>query len=164
MNIRHLFLATALILASGGAEAQPARSRENWIGAWGFAVVPPPPGIAMPVTAPALVPLAPAPAAATPAAPLVENPGGVPIATLTNDPSNLTIRQLARVSAAGKRIRLRFTNESGSDVLNLGAVHVGLAGPDGSVVAGSDRVVTFDGMRAVAIPAGAPLISDPVDL
>lgn len=164
MSIRHLFLATALILATGAAEAQPARPRENWIGAWGFAVVPPPPGIAMPVTAPALVPLAPTPAPATPPTPLVENPGGVPIATLTSDPSNLTIRQLARVSAAGKRIRLRFTNEGGSDVLNLGAVHVGIAGPDGSVVAGSDRTVTFEGMRAVAIPAGAPLISDPVDL
>jgi lysophospholipase L1-like esterase len=118
----------------------------------------------MPVTAPALVPLAPAPAPATPAAPLVENPGGVPIATLTSDPSNLTIRQLARVSAAGRRIRLRFTNEGGSDVLSLGAVHVGIAGPDGSVIAGSDRAVTFNGLSAIAIPAGAPLISDPVDL
>jgi lysophospholipase L1-like esterase len=163
MKIRHFLRAAALILATAAA-AQAAPARESWIGAWGFAVVPPPPGIAMPVTPPVLVPLAAAPAAATPAAPLVENPGNVPIATLTSDPSNLTIRQLVRVSAAGKRIRLRFTNEGGSDVLPLGAVHVGLAGADGSVIAGSDRIVTFDGLRAVAIPAGAPLFSDPVDL
>lgn len=164
MSIRHLFVAAALILAAGSATAQPARSRDNWIGAWGFAVVPPPPGMAMPVTPPAQVPLAPPLAPPTPPTLLVENPGNVPVAFMTSDPSNVTIRQLARVSAAGKRIRLRFTNEGGSDVLPLGAVHVGLAGPDGSVMAGSDRVVTFDGLRTVSIPAGAPLISDPVDL
>ena len=166
MRIRHfaapLAWAAVLILAVP-ASAQPAK-KDNWIGAWGFAVVPPPPGIAMPVTAPAIVPLAPWPEAAAALPSLVENPGNVPIATLGSDPSNVTIRQLARVSAAGKRIRLRFTNEGGSDVLSLGAVHVGLAGPDGSVVPGSDRIVNFDGRRAVTIPAGAPLLSDPIDL
>ena len=47
----------------------------------------------------------------------------------------------------------------------IGAVRVGLAGPDGSIVAGSDRPVTFDGRTGgVIIPAGAPFYSDPVDL
>lgn len=166
MRIRHFaapFIWAAALILAVPASAQPAK-KDNWIGAWGFAVVPPPPGIATPVTAPAIVPLAPWPEAAAALPPLVENPGNVPIATLGSDPSNVTIRQLARVSAAGKRIRLRFTNEGGSDVLSLGAVHVGLAGPDGSVVPGSDRIVTFDGRRAVTIPAGAPLLTDPVDL
>ena len=158
--------AAALILAMPAipsALAAPAQ-KESWIGAWGFSVVPPPPGIAMPATAPALVPLAPPPESAAAQPPLVENPGSVPVATLASDPSNVTIRQLARVSAAGKRIRLRFTNEGGSDVLNLGAVHVGLAGPDGAVLPGSDRTVTFDGRPAIAIPAGAPLLTDAIDL
>lgn len=161
MTIRQSILATALILAAGAGSAS---ARENWVGAWGFAVVPPPPGIAMPVPPPALVPLAALPAGPTPPPMLVENPGNVPIALLSSDPANVTIRQLVRVSASGNRIRLRFTNEGGSDVLPLGAVHVGLAGPDGSILPGSDRIVTFDGMRAVTIPAGAPLLSDPVDL
>jgi lysophospholipase L1-like esterase len=69
-----------------------------------------------------------------------------------------------RVSAAGRRLRLRFSNEGGSDALPIGAVHVGLAGPDGSVVAGSDRVVSFDRRGAIIIPAGAPLLTDPIDL
>jgi hypothetical protein len=43
-------------------------------------------------------------------------------------------------------------------------VHVGLAGPDGSVLPGSDRIVTFDGRPAITIPAGSPLLTDPVDL
>ena len=65
------------------------------------------------------------------------------------DPSNVTIRQLVRVSVAGKRLRLRFSNEGGSDALVLGAVHVGAAGPDGTVLPGSDHVVTFDGHGGV---------------
>jgi lysophospholipase L1-like esterase len=141
-----------------------AFAKDNWLGAWGFVPVPPPPGIAMPVAAPAIVPLAPWPDMQAPQAPLIENPGNVPIEILGSDPSNVTIRQLVRVSATGTRIRLRFSNEGGSDVLSLGTVHVGLAGPDGSVVAGSDRAVTFDRRTAIVIPAGAPLVSDPIDL
>jgi lysophospholipase L1-like esterase len=160
MRIRHLALAAALILGT----VQAASAKDNWLGAWGFAVVPPPPGIATPVTPPAIVPLAPLPEAAAVQPPLVENPGNIPLATLNSDPADVTIRQLVRVSAAGKRIRLRFTNEGGSDVLALGAVHVGLAGPDGSVLPGSDRVITFDGQQAITIPAGAPLLTDPVEL
>lgn len=160
MKIRHLVLAAALILGTATA----AFAKDNWLGAWGFVPVPPPPGAVMPVTPPAIVPLAPWPDMQAPLAPLVENPGNVPIEILGSDPSNVTIRQLVRVSAAGNRIRLRFSNESGSDVLSLGAVHVGLAGPDGSVVAGSGRAVTFDRRGAVVIPAGAPLLTDPIDL
>ena len=166
MRIRHFAIpfawVAALILAMP-VQAAPS-PKENWIGAWGFAVVPPPPGIAMPITAPAIVPLAPLPEPAAPQPPLVENPGNIPVATLGSDPADVTIRQLVRVSAAGKRIRLRFTNEGGSDVLSLGAVHVGLAGPDGSVVPGSDRIVSFEGRRAITIPAGAPLLTDAIDL
>jgi len=162
MRTRHFSWVLAGLLAL--ASPASAASKENWIGAWGFAVLPPPPGIVTPVTPPAIVPLAPLPETAAAQPPLVENPGNVPIATLGSDPADVTIRQLVRVSAAGKRIRLRFTNEGGSDVLTLGAVHVGLAGPDGSVLPGSDRVVTFDGHRAITIPAGAPLLTDAIDL
>jgi lysophospholipase L1-like esterase len=160
MRICHFTLAATLILGT----AQAALAKDNWLGAWGFAVLPPPPGIATPVTPPAIVPLAPLPESAAAQPPLVENPGNIPVAMLNSDPADVTIRQLVRVSAAGKRIRLRFTNEGGSDVLNLGAVHVGLAGPDGSVLPGSDRTVTFDGHQAITIPGGAPLLTDPVDL
>jgi lysophospholipase L1-like esterase len=103
-------------------------------------------------------------AAPAPTPPLLDNPGNVPLAIADTDPSNVTFRQLVRVAVAGKRIRLRFSNEGGSDVLALGAVHVGAAGPDGSVLAGSDHIVTFDGHGAVALPGGAPVLSDPVDL
>jgi lysophospholipase L1-like esterase len=122
-------------------------------------VTPPAPAIAA-------VPLAAAPApVSTPANPLlIDNPGNVPVITPDADPSNVTIRQLVRVAVAGKRIRLRLSNEGGNDVLMLGAVHVAAAGPDGGMLPGSDRVVTFDGHSAISVPASSPLLSDLVDL
>ena len=99
-----------------------------------------------------------------PTPPLLDNPGNVPVVIAEADPSNVTIRQLVRVAVAGKRIRLRLSNEAGSEALTLGAVHVGAAGPDGSVIAGSDRIVTFDGKNGITVPASAPLLSDPIDL
>jgi lysophospholipase L1-like esterase len=171
MRIRHFVIhfawAAALLLAL------PARSApaETWIGAWGFVPLPLPPGLTPPVAvaAPPVVPLgvsvplqpvtAPAP---TP--PLLDNPGNVPVMVPESDPSNVTLRQLVRVAVAGKRIRLRFSNEDGSEALVLGAVHVAAAGPDGTAVAGSDHVVTFDGHDGVALPDGAPVLSDPVEM
>lgn len=163
MKFRHFACAAAVILGlTGAAESAP---RENWVGAWGFVPVPPPPGTPMPVNAPATVPLASLPAmAAPPGPPLLENPGNVPLAMTGTDFNDVTIRQLVRVSLAGNRIRLRFSNESSADVLALGHVHVGLAGPDGSIVAGSDRVVTFSGHDTLILPASSPVLSDAIAL
>jgi lysophospholipase L1-like esterase len=168
MRIRQFILAAALVLSSAAA-VQSAPAKETWIGAWGFVPIPLPPGFtpSLAATTPAAIPMAVAPAMpATPPPnpPLLDNPGNVTIFIPESDPSNITVRQLVRVAVAGKRIRLRFSNEGGSDALVLGAVHVGAAGPDGSVLAGSDRAVTFDGKSGISIPASAPLLSDPIDL
>jgi lysophospholipase L1-like esterase len=164
MKIRHFALAAILILGTG-AEAS---AKDNWLGAWGFVPTPLPPGATPALPVSPVAPLAPnagqAPATPAPSALLIDNPGNVPVVAPEGDPANVTLRQLVRVSVAGSRVRLRMTNESGSDVLVLGAVHVGAAGPDGSVIAGSDHVVTFDGKTGVSIPASAPLLSDPVNL
>ena len=164
MKIRHLALAAALILAPATA----ASAKDNWLGAWGFVPTPPPPGMTPPPapspTAPLSADAGQPPAPVVPGQPLLDNPGNVPLVTPEADPSNVTVRQLVRVAVAGGRIRLRFTNEAGADVLVLGAVHVGAAGPDGSVLPGTDQVVTFDGRGGVAIPASAPLLSDPVNM
>jgi lysophospholipase L1-like esterase len=169
MKFRHFALGVALILATAaGAESAP---RENWVGAWGFVPIPLPPGLTppLPVPAPSTIPMAawqdyglPPPPA--PARLLLDNPGNVPVMIAETDPSNITLRQLVRVAVAGKRIRLRFSNEDGSDALELGAVHVAAAGPDGSALPGSDHVVTFDAHGGISIPASAPLLSDPVDM
>ncbi len=75
-----------------------------------------------------------------------------------------TIRQVARVSLGGDQVRIEISNEYGDQPMVVGGAHVGMAGPDGSVVAGSDHPLTFGGEPSVTIPPGAPVWSDPVDL
>lgn len=176
MNIRHFArgaaLAAGLILTATGVALPAAAADSTWIAAWGFVPTPQPPGItpgargAMDDVAPLSPDIAlPATEAAVRHPLLADNPGNLPIdATPGHDPVNATLRQLVRVSVAGKRIRLRVTNEGGHDVLVLGAVRVGVAGPDGRVMAGTSHAVTFGGKSAVSVPEGAPLLSDPVDM
>ena len=171
MRIRHFALTLGLILAGmTGAESAMA-PKETWIGTWGFVPIPLPPG-QTPITGatvPANVPMGATPSQspvlwAPPGPPLLDNPGNLPVVAAENDPVNITLRQLVRVSVAGKRLRIRISNEGGADVLQLGAVHVAAAGPDGTIVPGSDHAVTFDGRASVVVPAGAPLLSDAVDM
>lgn len=156
-------LAATLILGM----AAPAAAAP-WIGAWGFVPIPAPPGTANAAPISLTAPLSPSvgqPPAPPASALLIDNPGNVPVVLAPeSDPANVTLRQLVRVSVAGKRLRLRFSNEGGADVMVLGAVRIAAAGPDGSLVPGSEKTVTFDGKSAVAIPASAPLLSDPVEM
>lgn len=78
--------------------------------------------------------------------------------------ADVTLRQVVRVSGGGRRVRIRFTNEFGTAPFTIGAARVGLAAPGGGVRPGSEHVLTFAGAEAVTVPAGAPLLSDPVDL
>jgi lysophospholipase L1-like esterase len=77
---------------------------------------------------------------------------------------NQTVRQIARVSLGGSRVRVELSNEYGTDPLVIGAAHVALAGDGSAIVAGSDRPLTFGGEPSVTVPPGAPILSDPVDL
>jgi lysophospholipase L1-like esterase len=85
-------------------------------------------------------------------------PVGIP-RTLVNQ----TVRQIARVSVGGHRMRVVLSNEYGNQPLTIGAAHVALAGP-GSSTTGSDRTLTFSGQTSVTLPPGAPAVSDPVDI
>jgi lysophospholipase L1-like esterase len=78
--------------------------------------------------------------------------------------SNQTIRQLVRISAGGDRIRIRFTNEYGGRPLLIGAARLAVADPTGAIQEHSARQVLFAGKPSASIPAGSPLVSDPVDL
>src|SRR3954470_15485102 len=78
--------------------------------------------------------------------------------------ADVTLRQVVRIGGGGRRGRIRFTNESGTPPLTIGAAQLGLAAPGGAVRAGSERVLTFSGAPAVTVPAGAPVLSDPVAL
>jgi len=95
------------------------------------------------------------------AAPTTVPPG--PPAVLENQ----TVRHVVHVSTGGDRLRIRLTNEFGEQPLVVGEVRVARRAGTGASTAtrpGTDRPVTFGGRAAVTIPAGAPLVSDPVSL
>lgn len=75
-----------------------------------------------------------------------------------------TIRQIVRISAGGTRLRIRFTNVYGTRALHIGAASVAVVGPTGQVEPGTERAVSFAGRPDAWIPAGAPYLSDPIDL
>ncbi len=78
--------------------------------------------------------------------------------------ANQTLRQTLRVSVGGGRVRLRLSNEYGTKPLVVGAARVALSDDQGNIKAGTDKPVLFSGQAGTTIPAGAPLLSDPIDL
>lgn len=85
----------------------------------------------------------------------------------TNVPTNLhdqTVRQIARVSQGGQRLRIVLSNAYGSQPIRIGGATVARPGQGSAVVAGSLRTVTFGSHHAATILPGASLISDPVAL
>jgi lysophospholipase L1-like esterase len=74
-----------------------------------------------------------------------------------------TLRQIARTSIGGDRVRVRLS-AFGAGALRVGAAHIALRAAGAAIVAGTDRTLTFGGLRTVVIPASAYVVSDPVDL
>jgi lysophospholipase L1-like esterase len=78
--------------------------------------------------------------------------------------NNQTIREIVHTSVGGNQVRVRIANTFGSTPLLIGAAHVAVTSSGSSIVPGTDRVLTFGGRTSVTIPAGAPALSDPVEL
>jgi hypothetical protein len=76
--------------------------------------------------------------------------------------NNQTVRERVRVSIGGNQIRLRFSNEFGSSPLLIGAATVATPGDVSTIKADSIQNVTFAGHNSIEIPAGAPVLSDPL--
>jgi lysophospholipase L1-like esterase len=75
-----------------------------------------------------------------------------------------TLRQVARLSLGGNRVRLVFSNAYGDQPMHLGRISVAIAGKDGQLRTGSLRELRFDGRATATLAAGAALVSDPVEL
>jgi lysophospholipase L1-like esterase len=82
------------------------------------------------------------------------------------DLTDATLRQVVRVSLGGERIRIRLSNLFGARPLRIESVQVARsADPASSLIdPATRRAVTFAGHGTITIPAGAELVSDPVDL
>ena len=75
-----------------------------------------------------------------------------------------TIREIVHTSLGGSAVRVRISNAYGESGLAIGAAHVALSAGGGSIVAGTDRVLTFNGAPIITVPAGALVVSDIVHL
>jgi lysophospholipase L1-like esterase len=75
-----------------------------------------------------------------------------------------TIRQIVHVSVGGDRVRVRFTNEFGTAPVTIGPVHIALSAGDAKTVPNTDHALTFGGKSTVTLYAGAPILSDPVNM
>jgi hypothetical protein len=75
---------------------------------------------------------------------------------------NQTVRERVRVSIGGSQIPLRFSNEFGSSPLLIGAATVAIPTDASSIQEESIQNVTFEGRKSIEIPAGAPVLSDPI--
>lgn len=74
-----------------------------------------------------------------------------------------TLRQVVHVSLGGARVRLRLSNVFGLTALTLRGVHLALSAGGGAIRPGTDRALSFHGQAAITIPAGAVMLSDPLD-
>ncbi|MEW6024324.1 MAG: SGNH/GDSL hydrolase family protein [Pseudomonadota bacterium] len=91
-------------------------------------------------------------------------PAGPPLPAQTQTFTDQTLRLIVHTSIGGKQVRIRVSNELGSTPLRIGAAHIALRQAGADIVAGSDRALTFSGSTSITVPAGAPVLSDPVDL
>jgi lysophospholipase L1-like esterase len=146
----------AIVLSAALLVLQPARAQQgdHWVGTWMVA------HIGRPQNPPA--PVAP-PAPALPAA-QGQTAAPAPAPTTFMHFNNQTLRQIVRTSNGGTRARVVLSNAFGTTPLTVGAAHIALRDKDSAIVPSSGRALTFSGKKTMAIPSGAVLISDPVDL
>lgn len=75
-----------------------------------------------------------------------------------------TLRQVVRVSVGGQKLRLRLSNAFGRSGLAVAAAEIALPA-DGSAIGGSRSfALRFGGQPGVVVPAGAVMLSDPLEL
>jgi lysophospholipase L1-like esterase len=77
--------------------------------------------------------------------------------------NDATIRQVVHTSVRGKRIRVRFSNAFGTQSVTFTTARVALSAGASVIKSGTDHQLLFDRRSRVTIPAGAMMVSDPID-
>ena len=91
-------------------------------------------------------------------------PAGPPPSASTQSFTSQTLRLVVHTSIGGNRVRVRFSNEMGSTPLRIGAANIGVRSSSSAILQATLRTLSFGGQSAITIPAGAPALSDPVEL
>lgn len=97
-------------------------------------------------------------------APQLTEPGNLPPVPLANS----TLRQFVRTSIGGKQLRVRFSNNHGTDSVTIDAASIALApgtasAGNGGIHTATDKGLTFRGAPGVVIPQGEAVFSDQID-
>lgn len=97
-------------------------------------------------------------------APQLTEPGNLPPVPLANS----TLRQFVRTSIGGKHLRVRFSNNYGTDSVTINAASLALApssasSGNGDIFPSTAKGLTFRGAPGVVIPRGEAVFSDPID-
>jgi lysophospholipase L1-like esterase len=81
------------------------------------------------------------------------------------DLTDATLRQIVHLSIGGPALRVHLSNAFGTEALHITSVHIArpLSTSSPAIDPASDRSLTFSGNLHADIPAGAELISDPID-
>lgn len=75
-----------------------------------------------------------------------------------------TVRQVARLSLGGQRLRIVLSNAYGAEPIVVGKATLARPTGNGAVAADSLQSLTFGGQEEATVLAGASLVSDPVAL
>ena len=74
-----------------------------------------------------------------------------------------TLRQVVQVSIGGEKLRVRFSNDFGTNPVTMISVHLALSAGGSAIETSSDQALTFHGKPAVMIPTGESILSDAFD-
>ena len=94
------------------------------------------------------------------ASPQLTEPGNLPPAPGFAD---TTVRQIIRVTLAGRKLRVRLSHEFGTVPLTLTGVQVARVLGESKIAAATSRPLTFHGALSVTIAPGTPVLSDVLD-
>ena len=89
-------------------------------------------------------------------------PPGIPVPPSTQ--ATGTLRYRFGISVGGSQLVVRLSNEVGDKPLKVAGASIGIAADEMNAVPGTIRRLTFNRKESIEIPAGAPLLSDPVSL
>ncbi|GGG70301.1 SGNH/GDSL hydrolase family protein [Edaphobacter dinghuensis] len=78
--------------------------------------------------------------------------------------ADTTYREIVHVSIGGPAVRVILTNEFGVGPLTIGAGNVALSAGGSDINTAASAPLTFNGRPSIVIPAGALVVSDPVNL
>jgi lysophospholipase L1-like esterase len=78
--------------------------------------------------------------------------------------NNQTLRLIVHTTIGGNQVRIKLANTFGSKPLSIGRAGVALQESGATLVAGSNRMLTFGGRPSIVIPIGAYVLSDSLPL